>query len=83
MLRRWVAALGHAPALWLLYREKLPRPLVRQNVIAAIATLVVIMLAASLAPPGRRFAAAVAAWLCGHFAWGILLFVRLPDRPGR
>ncbi len=80
MLRRCIAALGHAPALWLLYREKLPPPLIRQNVLAVGATLLVVLLAASLAPPGRRVAAAVAAWLCGHLAWGVLLFFRLPTR---
>lgn len=82
-LRRLVAFGGHAPALWLFYREALPVPLRRPNVIAVAATLVMM----AVVPFAARAAGAateagwlvLGTWLVGHFAWGTFLAVKLPD----
>lgn len=77
-MRRFVALVGHAPALWLFYGETLPRHLARANVVALGAT-VAAATAAALARRGKGAArSAGRVWLVGHFAWGAYLASRLP-----
>lgn len=78
MWRRLVAAFGHAPGLWLVYRESLSDEVKRANVVAVALTIVAMVAAAVLSPEGRRGMAVVVAWLVGHALWGAYLFVRLP-----
>jgi RsiW-degrading membrane proteinase PrsW (M82 family) len=79
---RLAAWLGHAPALWLLYREPLPRSLRLPNVLAVLATLAAMAAAWFLvADLPQRVLAVVATWLVGHVAWGTYLTRRLPPSP--
>lgn len=78
MVRRIVAALGHAPALWLFYREALPQPVRRPNVFAAVSTVLAMGAAGVLAPPELRWIAVFWTWAIGHALWGVYLFVKLP-----
>lgn len=75
MLRRVIAFFGHAPGLWLMYRETIPPPLRRPNAIAVALTLLAMAVAYVLASGTAAFVA----WLIGHFAWGAFLAARLPD----
>jgi hypothetical protein len=75
--RRLLALVGHAPALWLCYRQPLPRPLWRPNAIAALATLAA-MLAAMVAASWTLLGVAFAV---GHMGWGAYLAWRLPNPP--
>ncbi len=79
MLRRLVALVGHAPGLWLVYREPLPAPVRRPNVVAVGLTLAAMAAAGLLAPDGRRGVAVLVTWIVGHFAWGIWLARALPE----
>ncbi len=79
MLRRIVAFFGHAPALWLLYRETIPTPLRRPNAIAVLLTLSAMAAAYALAPGGSPGMATLVAWIVGHVAWGAFLAIRLPE----
>jgi len=80
LVRRLVALVGHAPALWLFYGETLPRHLARANVVALGATAAAAT-AAGLARRGNGPArSAGRVWLIGHFAWGAYLASRLPRR---
>jgi drug/metabolite transporter (DMT)-like permease len=76
--RRLVAFLGHAPALWLVYRERLPRRIIIANAVAAAGTLAAVFLATRRSP--RPLRAAALAWAAGHVAWGTLLAAMLPRR---
>ncbi len=78
MLRRVIAFFGHAPALWLLYRETIPPPLRRPNAIAVALTLTAMAVAFGLAPGGSPGLATLISWVIGHFAWGAFLAIRLP-----
>lgn len=71
--RRGLAFVGHAPALWLFYREALPRPMWLPNAVAVLATLVTVAAAWRTSP-----LAALGAFVIGHFAWGAFLAWRLP-----
>ena len=71
--RRGLAFLGHAPALWLFYREPLPKRLRVPNIIAATATVGLMVAVYQTATPRWRVRGALAAWLAGHFAWGVYL----------
>jgi hypothetical protein len=75
--RRLVAFFGHAPALWLIYREPLPRRLRLMNVVAAAATSGLVVAAYQIAAPPWRVPGALAVWLIGHFAWGLYLASRV------
>jgi hypothetical protein len=78
MMRRLVAWLGHAPGLWLAYREPIPRELRGANVAAVVATLIAIgVVAANVDDGWLRFAVP---WLVGHVLWGAYLAWRLPPR---
>lgn len=68
-----MAFAGHAPVLWLLYRETLPRALWGPNAIALAATLAAVALAWRASP-----LAALTAFVLGHVAWGAMLAWRLP-----
>lgn len=81
MIRRGLAFFGHAPALWLFYRETIPPPLRRPNAIAVMLTLAAMAVAYLLAPGGSPGMATFVAWVVGHFAWGAFLAARLPDPP--
>ena len=81
-MRRLVAALTHAPGLWLLYRQTLPRSLWRPNAIAIGATLAA-MVTAALWWPDRAAVAAFAAWAVGHVLWGLALAAWLPGSDRR
>lgn len=78
MLRRLLAFFGHAPALWLFYRETIPVPLRRPNAIAVALTLAAMAASYALVPEGSAGVATLAAWILGHFAWGTFLAARLP-----
>ena len=78
-LRRLVAFVGHAPGLWFCYRERLPKALARDDVIAILATAASIGAAAKY--PRARMSTATAvglAWLTCHVLWGAYLAMRLP-----
>ncbi len=79
MLRRLIAAVGHAPALWLFYREPLPHAVRRPNAIAVGATLMAMAAAGLLAEPANRWSVVFWTWIVGHFAWGAYLLVKLPE----
>jgi len=79
MLRRVIAAFGHAPALWLVYREALPKVVRRPNAFAAVGTVLAMVVAGVATPADARWAAVFWTWIVGHFAWGAYLFVKLPD----
>lgn len=79
MIRRIVAFFGHAPALWLMYRETIPPPLRRPNAIAVVLTLAAMAAAYVLAPSGSPGIATLVTWIIGHVAWGAFLAVRLPE----
>lgn len=72
--RRLVALFLHAPGLWLIYRERLPRELRRANLVAAAATVVTMAATAWLLPPPWGWPRGViSAWAAGHLAWGTYL----------
>ena len=75
--RRLVAWLGHAPGLWLFYREAVPVGLRRANLVAVLATLIAMTVAAL----ALRAAWVLFAWLAGHVVWGTVLAWRLPRQP--
>lgn len=81
-LRRLVAWGGHAPGLWLCFREPLPSSLRRPNAVAVLLTLVAMLVAGLLASPSERLAAVGATWLAGHVLWGSYLAWKLPARAG-
>jgi len=67
-----IAFAGHTPGLKLLTRCRFTPRLVRVNVVAALATVLAMVLAGLLADPGRGAWAVLYAWLIGHFAWSIV-----------
>ena len=75
--RRLVALFGHAPALWLVYREPLPKRLRVMNIIAVTATLGLVIVTYQIAPSPWRVPGALATWLIGHVAWGVYLASRV------
>lgn len=79
MLRRVIAFFGHAPALWLFYREPIPPPLRRPNALAIGLTLAAMAAAYLLATDGGVGRAVLVTWLVGHFAWGTYLAAKLPE----
>ncbi|MBU1240745.1 hypothetical protein KJ865_13615 [Myxococcota bacterium] len=76
-----VAFFSHAPGLWLVYGESLPRALRVPNVLAICLTLATMSIAFTLAPDGSRGLTTAATWLVAHFAWGTCLAVKLPPSP--
>lgn len=76
-MRRVVAFFGHAPGLWLVYREPLPHIVRRPNAIAVALTLTGMALA-FFTVPSQPGLAVLVAWLVGHFAWGTYLALKLP-----
>ena len=71
--RAWllvVGFVGHAPGLKLLCRSSLPSAARRENLVAAIATLIAVGTAAML---GVDWQWLILIWLVGHFAWGARL----------
>jgi hypothetical protein len=79
-LRRAVAWLGHAPGLWLLYREVMPARLRWANVLAVLGTLAAMGLATALVEGAPWWQAALLAWIAGHVVWGTILAWLLPPR---
>jgi hypothetical protein len=77
-VRRFVAWAGHAPGLWLFYREPIPRALRRPNVVAATATALAVVVAVGLVAPGWRLWVGLTVWAAGHVAWGTYLAWHLP-----
>ncbi len=78
--RRAAAFVGHAPGLWLVCREPLPRALWVPNAAAVLGTLAAAAAAWWTVPPPVRLAAALSAWAAGHVLWGAFLAARLPRR---
>jgi hypothetical protein len=77
--RRLVALFLHAPGLWLIYREPLPKELRRPNLVAAGATVIVMAATAWLLPPPWGWPRGVlSAWAAGHLAWGAFLMRHAP-----
>jgi hypothetical protein len=68
--RGLVVFLGHAPALWLFYREPLPKRLRVPNIIAATLTVGFMVAVYHAAAPPWRVRGALVVWLAGHLAWG-------------
>jgi hypothetical protein len=62
-----VGLVGHAPGLWLLFRRSLPASARRENLVAALATLIALLVAWMLGVYGWWL---VGIWLVGHFTWG-------------
>ena len=62
-----VGLVGHAPGLWLLFRRSPPASARRENLVAAVATLIALLVAWMLGIDGWWL---VGIWLVGHFAWG-------------
>lgn len=81
MVRRLVALFGHAPGLWIVYREKLQPELRRANLMAVAATLIA-MAAIVCFLDEARWIGVLVAWLVGHLSWGAYLARRLPARAG-
>lgn len=82
MLRRVIAFFGHAPGLWLVYREPLPKIVHKPNAIAVVLTLAAMLTAGLLASSGGKAIAVLIAWAIGHVAWGTYLALRLPPPSG-
>jgi hypothetical protein len=79
--RRLVALLLHAPGLWWVYRESLPRELRRANLRAALATAAAVVATFWLAPPPwDGFDTVLGVWLAGHLLWGLYLSANLSGR---
>jgi hypothetical protein len=74
LLTAAVAFAFHAPGLWLFFRGRLGSATRWRNAIALAVTLGA-MAATFIAT--RSAIATTAAWLCGHFAWGAWLAVRV------
>ena len=81
-VRQAVAFAGHAPGLWLLFREPVPRALWALNVALLSLTAAVAVTAAVIIEGPARWPSAVGAWAVGHGVWGAILAARLPDVPG-
>jgi hypothetical protein len=77
--RRFVVWLTHAPGLWLFYGETVPRRLRPANVVAAGATVLVIVVAVLATHGIYRLIAGLAVWVAGHVAWGTYFAWRLPE----
>lgn len=76
--RRLFALFGHAPGLWVGYREAVPAGFRGPNAIAFVLTVVGVVLAARVS-----YLAAAVAYVVGHFVWGGYLAWRLPPRAVR
>jgi len=76
--RRFIAWIAHAPGLWGFYREKLPVPMQRANLIAIVVTLVAVASVLVLVRPGYRLATAFIVWVSCHVTWGSYLAWHLP-----
>ena len=74
-LRRVIAWGGHAPGLWVFYRERLPPRLWKANLIAVLLALVAMGCVGAITADG---VCVVLVWLLGHIAWGTYLACRLP-----
>jgi hypothetical protein len=72
-MRKLVALFFHLPGLRLLYGAKATPSLVRTNLKAVAATLVLMGGAGLSTAPAQRLTAVIAVWLVGHFAWGTYL----------
>ena len=85
-LRRFVAFIGHAPALWLFYGESLEERLHRPNLVAialTLALMAIVPVAAHLLwETTTVWPYVFVAWVLGHVAWGVFLAVRLGPPPG-
>ena len=81
MRRRLVAFAGHAPGLWLFYREPVPRELWALNVILLGLTAAATAAAAVATEGAARWPVAIATWAVGHVIWGAILAARLPAEP--
>jgi intracellular septation protein A len=78
--RLLIAWVGHAPGLWLIYREKLPRSLIAANAVAVFLTAIAI---ACVLVSGRfvhRIATAIVVWIFCHVLWGSYLVWHLRSR---
>lgn len=73
--RRWVAFLGHAPGLYVLCGEGLPRALWAPQALAVAVTLAAMAAAAFAVSPW--WLGTGAAWLLGHLSWSTYLALRL------
>lgn len=62
-----VGLVGHAPGLWLFFRRSLPASARWENLVAAVATLIALLVAWMLGVDGLWL---VMIWLVAHFAWG-------------
>lgn len=79
--RQLVAFAGHAPGLWLLFKEPVPRRLWVMNAALLLLTAVLTVVVASLIEGATRWPAAVGTWALGHTVWGLILAAGLPHRP--
>ncbi len=68
-----LAFVGHAPGLKLWGRCRFSPWLTLLNVIAAAATVLAMVLAGVLAPPGSGLRWVFVTWVVGHFGWSITL----------
>jgi hypothetical protein len=76
--RTLIAFAGHAPALWLFYRETIPRGLWAANGVAVGLTLLAMLAAGLTADRDGTVAAVGVTWLICHVIWGAFLARRLP-----
>jgi hypothetical protein len=78
--RLLVAWVGHAPALWLFYREILPRYLVVANAVAILLTATAVAGALVSGWFARPVETALAVWILCHVMWGGYLVWNLRHR---
>ena len=72
-MRKIVALFFHLPGLRILYGAKATPGLLRTNMKAVGATLVLMAAAGFIVKPPHQLMAVFVVWLIGHFAWGIYL----------
>jgi hypothetical protein len=72
-MRRLVAVLGHAPGLWLIHRQLLPRRLLVANIMAVAITIVAMAAAYRISAPPWRLGSTLATWGALHLIWGLYL----------
>jgi hypothetical protein len=76
--RRLFALFGHAPGLWLCYREAVPASFRGPNALAFLLVVVAVVFAAR-----TSYLAAAVAYVVGHLAWGAYLAWKLPAAEAR
>jgi hypothetical protein len=76
--RRFIAWIAHAPGLWAVYGEVLPKPMQRANLIAVVATVVAVGSVCALVCRPYRLVTALIVWVMCHVTWGSYLAWHLP-----